>query len=151
MTAFPLDPIFWNWMVLGIALLIVEALVSGFFLLWLGVSALVVSIITFLAPDISIEVQLLLFSALSIASVSGWLAYRRKHPEVIEETGLNQRGGEHIGRTITLTADMENGRGKEMLDGIPWGLTGVSAKTGDQVKVTAIDGNRLVVEKVEHD
>jgi len=37
----------WNWMVLGFALLALEIVVPGFFLLWIGIAALVVGVVHF--------------------------------------------------------------------------------------------------------
>ena len=114
--------------------------------MWLGVSALIVGVVSFLIPSISVEIQLLLFSGLSLASVSGWIAYRKMHPKEEVESGLNQRGSEHVGRIVQLTESLQDGRGKVMLDGIPWSLTGPTANAGDKIKITAIDGNKLVFE-----
>ena len=44
---------YWHWWVLALALLILEALVSGFFLLWLSVAAGFVGLTLLLYPELS--------------------------------------------------------------------------------------------------
>jgi membrane protein implicated in regulation of membrane protease activity len=39
-----LEPIYWNWWLLGVVLMIIEAIAPGFFFLWMGVAALLVGL-----------------------------------------------------------------------------------------------------------
>ena len=44
MSAWLLEPVYWNWMLAGVALMAIEAIVPGFFFLWMGVAALLVGL-----------------------------------------------------------------------------------------------------------
>ena len=61
----------WNWMVLGFALLALEIVVPGFFLLWIGIAALVIGALSLLIWDAGFwtwQVQVLAFLVLSLVS-----------------------------------------------------------------------------------
>ena len=44
MSAWLLEPTYWNWMLLGVVLMAIEAISPGFFFLWMGVAALLVGL-----------------------------------------------------------------------------------------------------------
>ncbi len=146
----PFSDVHWNWVMLGVLLLTAEVFLSGFFLIWPGIAALVVAVITLMHPTLGVEAQLLTFAGLSILSVAAWLAYRKRHPEPTSESGLNKRGSEHIGRIVTLDEGLQGGRGKVTLDGIPWLISGPDYPAGTQVRIAGLEGTRLLVERV-HD
>lgn len=50
-----------HWLVIGLVLIIIELFVWSVFLLWIGASAITVSIIFYLIPEISGTLQLLFF------------------------------------------------------------------------------------------
>ena len=60
----------WNWMVLGFVLLILEIVVPGVFLLWIGIAALIVGALSLMLWDAAIwswELQVVVFLALALA------------------------------------------------------------------------------------
>ena len=52
---------FMHWLVLGLSLIILELFLWTVFLLWIGASAITVSIFFYLMPDTSWPIQLLIF------------------------------------------------------------------------------------------
>ena len=59
----------WNWMVLGCALLALEIVVPGFFLLWIGIAALVIGALSLLLWDAACwvwQAQVVVFLVLSL-------------------------------------------------------------------------------------
>ena len=56
---------FWSWLALGTLLLILEVFGAGGYLLWIGMAAASVGVLTFLLPALPWEVQLLLFAVFS--------------------------------------------------------------------------------------
>jgi hypothetical protein len=83
---------YWHWWAFGGALAIIEAFVSGFVFLWLGIAAGVVGTLLWLWPGIGPDYQVLLFAVLSVASVHGWRRWRSAHPALGEQPNLNRRG-----------------------------------------------------------
>lgn len=141
------DVLFWYWWVLAVGFLALEIVVTGFFFLWLAVSAFIVGAVVLLIPVTPFNVQLLLFSLLAVLSVLGWRKYARTR--VVEATDhplLNKRGAQYIGRTFNLIAPIENGQGKIKVDDTFWKVHGEDSPMGAKVKVVAIKGTVFEVE-----
>lgn len=146
-----LDIIFWYWWVLAIFLLGVEILAPGFFLFWFSISGFIVGGIIFLYPAISIEVQVLIFSVISIALIFIWQRLGIQAPEESDQPLLNKRGAQYIGRTFSLIEKVENGRGKIKVDDSIWTVIGEDCSLETKVKVIAVDGVLFEVELVSDD
>lgn len=140
------QPDFWHWWILGLALVIVETLVPGTFFLWMGISALIMGVVAWLAPAMGWETQVMLFAILSLVSIVGWRAWARRHPDDSEQPKLNRRGEQYVGRVFVLETPIENGFGKVRVGDSPWRVEGPDAPAGQRVRVTAVDGVVLVVE-----
>lgn len=141
-----MEILFWHWWVLGIGLLVAEMLLpTGFFLIWIGVAAVVVGAAAWVAPGLPWEAQLVLFGVLSVASFFAWRRFRPGHGPSDQPT-LNRRGHSYVGRTFTLGAPIVNGVGKLHVDDSQWRITGPDAAAGAKVKVVAADGNTLQVQ-----
>lgn len=136
----------WHWWVLALLLLTVEMIAPGVFFMWIGIAAGAVGLVLLLAPEVSWQWQLLIFAIFSIASILGFLKFRRQHPIATDQPGLNRRGEQYIGRSFKLTEAIENGNGKIRADGVYWRVQGEDASVGSNVKVTGVDGVILQVE-----
>ena len=58
----------WSWWVLGMVLLAAELMVPGFFLVWIGLAAILVGVLTLLlwqSAFMTWQVQMLIFAALA--------------------------------------------------------------------------------------
>jgi len=137
----------WHWGIIAVVLIILEMFAPGAFMLWLGVAAAVVGIIMAIFPDISWEIQFLIFAILSVASIYAGRVYMRKHPATSDQPTLNQRGAQYVNRVFTLEEPVINGQGKIKVDDSTWKIEGMDCESGSQVRVTGVDG---VVLKVEH-
>lgn len=142
---------FWNWLIVGGVLIILEAFIPAFFLLWFGSAAVVIGFVVFFVPNIGWEVQIILFAFLSLASVSAWKMFLQSY--FIKENDhefLNQRGHELIGKVYELDADIHEGEGRISVKHTSWIVNGPEGlKKGDRVKVTGIEGIELNVESAE--
>ncbi len=141
----------WNWMVLGFALLAMEILVPGVFLLWIGVAALVIGAISLLIWDASVwiwQVQVIAFLALAL--VSAYLGNRMMGGRNAESDQplLNLRGEQLIGRTATLTEPIREGRGRIQLGDTLWRVSGPDLPPGARVRVTSATDSELTVEAI---
>lgn len=141
------DPlVFWYWFVAGFGLLAVEMLLpTGFVLMWMGISAIVVGVIAWLAPT-PWTVELVLFGVLSIVC---FFAYRKLFPQqpVPEQPALNRRGDSYVGRSFTLSDPVINGVGTLRVDDSQWRITGPDMPAGSQVRVVQAEGATLRVER----
>ena len=140
------DIIYWHWLILAVALIILEILMPGAYFLWMGVSAAVVGGVMFVFPEMQILVQVLIFAVLSVITVAMYKSYRKKNPLVTDEPALNRRGEKYIGQIFTLTEPIVNGEGKITVDDSTWKITGSDSNAGETVRVVAIEGSILKVE-----
>ena len=140
---------FWHWWVAAALLIILEMLAPTAFFLWMGISAGIVGILLLISPTISWELQLFVFTVLSIISVIAWRVYLKKNPIQTDAPTLNRRGQQYVGRVFTLSEAIVNGAGKIKVDDTLWKVSGNDAPAGSGVRVTEVDGAILRVEAVE--
>lgn len=140
----------WHWLVFAMMLIILEMIAPSFWFLWIGVAAGVMTLITLAVPSLHWETQLLLFGALSMASLCvQWLILKRLQPAVSDQPALNRRGEQYGGRLLTLTEPIENGYGVVRVDDTRWRVGGPPLPAGRTVRVIGSDGMTLLVEPVE--
>ncbi|MFD2058234.1 NfeD family protein [Mesorhizobium calcicola] len=143
----------WNWMVLGLVLLVMEIIAPGIFMLWIGIAALIIGAVSLLIWDAAIwtwQVQVLAFLALSLVSayVGKQLVGGRNEPT--DQPLLNRRGSQMVGKMATLTEPIRDGRGRIKLGDTLWRVAGPDLPAGTQVRVTAAADTdlELTVERV---
>jgi inner membrane protein len=138
----------WSWWVAGLALLAAEMIVPGFFLVWIGLAALAVGVLSLLFWDAAFwiwELQAILFALLAVvATLIGRRLTLRN--DKTDEPFLNQRGASLVGRTATLHEPIREGRGRIRLDDTLWQVMGPDLPVGTQVKVISSNGRDLTVE-----
>ncbi len=142
----------WNWMVLGFALLALEILVPGVFLLWIGLAALVIGALSLLLWDLGFwvwQTQVLAFLALALVLAFTGKRIMTGRGDASDQPLLNRRAEQLVGRIATLTGPIENGRGKLHLDDTVWRITGPDLPAGAKVRVAGVGQSdlELVVEK----
>jgi inner membrane protein len=138
-------------MVLGLALLVIEILTPGFYLLWIGLAALVVGTISLLLGNAGFwdwELQVVVFLLLSlVAAYLGRRIMAGRETET-DQPLLNRRGEQLIGRTATLTEPIREGYGRIRLGDTLWRVAGPDLPAGARVKVVAVKDLELVVVSV---
>lgn len=141
----------WSWWLLGLVLLAAELLMPGVFLVWIGIAALCLGMLSLLLWDAGFwlwQVQLLLFAVLSIGIVIPARRFLARDSLRTDEPLLNQRGASLVGRTATLLEPIREGRGRIRLDDTFWSVMGPDLATGTQVRIVSSTGRDLVVEAV---
>jgi membrane protein implicated in regulation of membrane protease activity len=143
----------WNWMVLGIILLVLEIVLPGVFLVWIGIASLIVGAISIFAWESGFwtwQTQVLLFLVLSVASAFAGRRLAGPRKDDSDQPLLNRRGDQLIGRTATLAEPIRNGRGRIQLGDTLWRVSGPDLPAGTQVRVTAVAETELglVVEPI---
>jgi len=140
---------YWHWWILAGILLIIEVAAPSFFFLWLSVAAGITGLALLAVPDLGWEYQILLFSGLSIISLTLFKRYQHAHPVTTDQPALNRRGEQYIGRTFTLEEPISNRTGVIRVDDSTWRVTGADLPTGTTVTVVDVDGVILKVEPVQ--
>ncbi len=80
------------WLAAGLVLIALELVVPAFFLVWFGLSAIVLAGFVFLVP-LSLTAQVLVWSLFSIAMVALWIfIWKPSRKKVVDLTADNQVG-----------------------------------------------------------
>lgn len=139
----------WSWWVLGLVLLAAELIAPGFFLVWIGLAAIIVGALSLALWEQAFwawQLQLLLFAALAVIVVVLGRRYVYRAGQESDEPYLNQRGASLVGRTATLHEPIAEGLGRIRLDDTYWTVMGPDLPAGTRVKVIASNGRDLTVE-----
>jgi len=140
--------VYWHWLVLGLFFIGLEMLEGSGNFVWLGISALVVSLIQFFAPSLPWLAQIVIFAASAIVSIYFWKSYKKANPDKDNFPTLNQRGSNYIDRVVTLSEAIVDGEGKVNVSDTIWKVRGPDTAAGTKVKIRAVDGTSLIVEPV---
>ena len=140
---------FWDWLALGTVLLILEVFGAGGYLLWIGLAAAAVGVLTFVVPGLSWEWQFLLFGLLSIFTALYWWYRQRSAVRTSYEPNHNLRGQELLGKVFVVHQAIVAGRGKiKVADGV-WMAKGPDTPEGAKVRVVGLEGVVIVVEHLD--
>ena len=88
----------WNWFILAAVLLLLEVMAPGTFMLWLGLSATLVGLIS-LAVDWSWQYQLVAFAAFSLAAIPLWRRVGKHAKGPTDQPFLNRRADAFVARS----------------------------------------------------
>lgn len=141
----------WTWLTLGAALLAIEVIISGTFVLWwLGISAILVGLIS-LVIDLAWQLELMAFAVLTLVSALAWWHLGGRAKASLDRSFLNRRTEAFIGRVFTVETPITDGRGTVRIDDTVWRVSGPDCPAGSRVKVARVDGPLLMVETLETD
>jgi inner membrane protein len=139
------------WWILALALIAIEVMLPGYFMLWIGIAAGVTGLLVLLLPGLSLISQSLVFAVLAFVSCAAyWYLLRprlmRNEPG---DARLNRRGEQKIGQRYVLVEPIVNGRGKAQVGDGQWLVSGPDLPVGCMVEVVGVDGTTLLVRAVE--
>ena len=135
----------WNWLIFGFILMALELMAPGVFLFWLGLSALLVGLVSF-AINPSWQAQLLMFAVFAAAAVPAWRYFAKSDSSrSISNPFLNKRTEALIGRVFTLEKPIVDGSGTVRIDDTIWRVAGPDAPAGSRVRIVQADGASLTV------
>lgn len=138
----------WHWGLLAIVLTLLEWVFPRSLFLWLGISAGVVSGLSFLFPGMGWPVACLLWIAIAVLAarrsrVKKRVRRRQRRPAQARRTS------QYVGRIYTLAHPIQNGVGLLEADRIVWTIYGLDMPVGTVVKVVGFEGSILSVEAME--
>ena len=135
----------WFWLSLGLILGVAEMVAPGFFLMWLGLAALIVGILDYFLP-ITLAYQVAMFATLSVLTVFAGKKFLQKNPIESDDANLNDRGARMTGEIVTVVEPIANGHGRVKVGDSVWNARGMDAAMGANVRVIGADGAVLLVE-----
>ena len=135
----------WNWLIFGVILMALELLAPGVFLFWLGLAALLVGLISFVAHP-SWQAQILMFAVFVTAAVPVWRRLARGGQAASADNPfLNRRAQALVGRVFTLEKPIVDGTGTVRIDDTIWRVAGPDTPAGTRVRVVEARGANLTV------
>ncbi|MEL6298646.1 MAG: NfeD family protein [Pseudomonadota bacterium] len=135
----------WNWLILALALFLLETVIPGVHFVWFGLAAVLVAVVG-LSVDMPWQFQAILFAVLSVASLFVMTRWAKSTDANSDEPHLNVRGSSYVGRTVTVAQAITGGRGKVRVGDTLWSAEGPDLSEGATAKVVAVSGTVLVVE-----
>jgi len=140
----------YGWWLLALVLIAAEMLVPGYFMLWIGIAAAVMGLVTFVLPSLPAIAQAVLFGVLAIgACMIYWKFIRPLAEQRDDQPLLNKRGAQMIGQRFVLSEAIVNGRGKVKVGDGSWLASGPDLPAGNEVEVVAVDGTTLSVKPAD--
>ena len=136
----------WHWMVAGVALAVLEVVLPGAALVWLGGAAFLVGLISFVVP-IGLNGQLGLFAVLAVVALGIAFYLRRRGRLDTPEIPVNRGAARFVGTCATLDQPIVDGVGRMNLGDTVWTIKGPDLPAGTPVVVTGMDGATLIVER----
>jgi inner membrane protein len=137
----------WLWLIAAAVLGIAELLVPGVYLIWIGLAALIVGVLTLLLP-LPVAAQFLLFAVMAFAAVYWGRRYLSQNPIISSDPKLNDRSARLVGSIVTAVEPVDALQGRVKVGDSVWSARGSDAAVGDRLRVTGADGNVLTVERV---
>ncbi len=139
----------WFWLSLGGLLLAAELLGTAGYLLWSGISAVLIGLLVWLLP-LGWEWQWVCFSVLTVLMAVLWWYWLQKchHPKRDVDT-LNERNQQLIGSRATLTEPLVNGNGRLNVGDGSWRVQAeTDIAVGSEVEVVGVEGITLKIRTI---
>ena len=137
----------WHWLIAAAVFFVLELVAPGAFMLWLGISAMLVGIISFFVAW-PWQYQLVAFAIFALASIPLWRRFAHRVEKAVDQPFLNRRADAFVGREFTLEKPIVAGSGTVKIDDTIWRLTGPDVPGGSRVKVVRAEAAMLVVEAI---
>lgn len=138
----------WHWLGLGGIFLLFELFLPGVLFLWLALAAFVLGGLVWVLP-LGIEIQLLLFSILSVVNVILGRWYFKPKASDNDQPLLNERQAQFVGEVYVLHEGIVHGVGKVQINDSFWRVRGEDCPAGQAVRVIDVKGAELFVELVK--
>jgi len=141
--------LWWHWIVFGIGLLILDMTMGTFFILGLGIAAIIVGILdSFVGTPFTVELSI--WMILSILTIAAWFKWFREKP--ITDSGQSNYRLDTLG--IVVEDIQPHSRGKVTFDtpvlgNTSWHATAkVDIDKDTRVKIVEINGQLIHVEPI---
>ncbi|MBL8399207.1 MAG: NfeD family protein [Candidatus Accumulibacter sp.] len=144
-------PEWWQWVVFGLLLMTAEMLLPALLLIWIGLAAAVVGLVLLAWPELALASQIFIWAGLSVALLVFWFRFLK--PRTVSTVGSS--AASVVGEVGVLVNELTpHNRGqvrfqKPLLGADCWECYADSMiEAGERVRVVAIEGNYVKVEKV---
>ena len=141
----------WQWLVLGIALCVVEVIITSFTILWFGLGAFIVAALSAIYP-LNLSAQLAVWAVATTALAVAWFRYFKPRMRDKTKAGISREAAVgQIGTVIKISTEHARGLVRftvPLLGEGEWPYICESLLAeGDRCRVIDVLGNALLVEK----
>jgi len=140
--------LFWHWWVFAIVLVILEVFSPGAFFMWMGAAAGVTGLVLLAMPEMSWQIQFILFAVSSIVAIVIGRAFFNRKEINTEDPTLGQLETDLTGKVFEVEKAILNGSGRVKVGESTWKASGPDCDVGASVRVVRVNGAELVVELV---
>lgn len=138
----------WYWLIAGTLLIICEALLPGFLLLWVGCGAIAVGVMVFLWPAAPFALQLVMLAVFMLVAVLLGIKFQHNSKKAKNPNLINAGLASYIGRKVNITEDFIAGTGRLRLDDSYYTATSSDTiQAGDNVSIIDIQNGVFHVAK----
>lgn len=147
-----MEMVWWHWALIGFGCLLAELAFPAFVMVWFGIGGLIVMLALLALADMPLDAQIFLWIASSVAMTFAWFRFfKDKAPLALTGRASAAVLGE-VGLMIEAAAPFKEGRvrfQKPIVGSDTWTcLADQELAIGTRVRVTRIEGNKVVVESV---
>lgn len=136
---------YWYWLSACLLLLLLEILIPGAFLMWIGFGAAGVGLFLWVFPQADLAWQLLALAVSVVGAVLIGLRWQ-KGSKKVPANHLNQGLDAYVGRTVVVSNDFSSGVGRVRVDDSFFpAISPDPLVQGQRAVVIAIDEATLVV------
>lgn len=137
---------YWYWLSAALLLLLLEILIPGAFLMWIGFGAMGVGLFLWVFPTATLVWQLIALAISVSGAVLIGVAWQKKSRQQYPH-GLNQGLESYIGHIAVVSQEFIQGQGRIRLDDSFFtAFSSAQLIVGQKVVVTAVDNQGLQVE-----
>ncbi|OOH88726.1 hypothetical protein BMT54_08455 [Pasteurellaceae bacterium 15-036681] len=137
-----------GWLIFGFALLILELIIPGVFVMWWGFAGIIVAGLITLFPTLAFGMQATIFAVIAIAFSLAWWKYQHSRDEREDRnTELNARDHLMLGTHGVIVEILENGVARGKFGDTTWRVVGRDIHIGDTVEVIRVEGITLFVKQ----
>jgi inner membrane protein len=144
-----MDPI-WIWGILGLLLLGVEMATGTFYILWFGIAGLLVALLVWMMPEVSLAMQIFAYGVLSLGSLFIWKKYYKQTDK--DDLRVGQSQGDEIGKVGKIIEAVSSGQAgriqfaQGVMGSREWVVVADEPiEIGQNAQVTGVEGNTLRV------
>jgi membrane protein implicated in regulation of membrane protease activity len=146
-----LEPQWWQWIVGGIVLVMLELVIPSFFVIWFGLGAIIVGLLLLVAPGLPLAAQVLLWAVASVAMTVLWFrVFKRIKAKTLAGTADSAIG--EIGLLVSTVAPFTRGKvrfQRPILGLEEWPCSAdAEISVGARVKIVSVEGSFVKIAPV---
>ena len=142
----------WYWLVLGFALIALESLGAGGFLLGGALAGVLMGLLTWLKGDLHWSTQVITFGFLTVIFTLLYWRFFKRFNQKTDNPVLNNRAAQLHGRTLTLEIDLPEREGRIQIGDTLWKVKSNQAlKKGSHVIIHDSDDTTLLIKKIDNE